>query len=414
MVKCSSLALLVSALNGCAGCNETGASAIAEGDSDASVASDASTIGDAGFEQRWTRLAVQQERLVTGNIALMIDDAGVAHVAYTTIQNGDRSLRHAWIQGKDVRTEQVDLYGRGWLKGWVAGSSQLRLVYDSRNYAISTFHAVRDGDGQWAVEVMRPDEPSAAATAVWHEDRLLLARLSALQNESGWLHRLELDGELMAGGALAPAPILPMLEIAVDGAGKVHVVYSAPLDSYQGPPSPELGAPLSLKYASFQNGAWGELATLTPYPGHYVGLSLALDSKEGVHVLFSELGSYPEPDGSFNAAFEIHHLSKGVGKEWDRELVPAGSANVADGSLAVDADGNVHLVYCTVGDDPPRCDGVAYAVKRGGTWSQEPIESGCPSLGHEAALALGRDGSVHVAYRGCDGMLTSATRSDSQ
>jgi hypothetical protein len=199
--------------------------------------------------------------------------------------------------------------------------------------------------------------------------------------------------------------------MAIDRSGIVHLAYSAPADDYRAyEPVADLTLPQTIRYVTVANGQWGALETLSLLPGYFQGLSIAVDAADRVHVAFSELGSMA-PDGSLSVTFQISHLVRDT-SAWTREIVAsAGKALLARGSLAVTADGDTHIAYCAIGDDPPRCDGVFHGLLRGGSWSVALIErGGCTSLGRDATLAVGKDGDVHVAYRGCGSELVIATK----
>jgi hypothetical protein len=145
--------------------------------------------------------------------------------------------------------------------------------------------------------------------------------------------------------------------------------------------------------------------------GFYGGLSLGVDDRDRVHVTFCEVGSYSADGGALRSAFEIAHLVRGPeSTEWQRESVGTGNSMVSRGGMTIDAAGEVHIAYCRLASDLTTCDTVVHAESAAGKWKTESIQSGCGGLGTQAAIAVGMDGGVHVAYSGCSGELMYASR----
>jgi hypothetical protein len=93
--------------------------------------------------------------------------------------------------------------------------------------------------------------------------------------------------------------------------------------------------------------------------------------------------------------------------EWHREIVPAGCAG---GEIAVDAQGNVHIVFLRMlpGDCAGWCPkGLFYATNKSGTWRTERVLLG---YAQPPSIAIGPDGQPVVAYHGAGRMLWLATR----
>lgn len=347
-------------------------------------------------------------------VSLMLDRDGVPHIAYS--QQGD--LWHAWLQDGELANEQVDEFGRGWHKAWVAGSPELRLVYSSFAFEKVVFQAVRAPDGSWFPESDLLSDYGAAVNAVWSDGRAKLARLSSTgySSDSPVLQGVVFDG-VSPDATIRPTreEALGGLALALDRRGTAHIVYASPSDDpglgvFDGsvPKTSEYPAH-TVRYVSVRDGRWSEPETLSLGAGRYSGLGVAIDAEDRLHVIFS---GPSEPAALLEEAVRgvsITHLQQDPGAPWHREVVPStGTPRLAPGSLALDAEGEVHLVYQAVRDERPD---LVHVQKVGDSWSAETIQEGpCLSYGTGANLALGADGSVHTAFQGCDRQLIYATR----
>jgi hypothetical protein len=368
----------------------------------------------------WVRRSASTDRIDVGDLAMMLDVDGHPHVAYSTMDR-DLFLRDVWWSGDRFETEEIDHYGRGRRKAWVAGSPVPRIVYDSLTPNIASFSAVREQAAQWTVEIVDYDDQSAAVTGRWLDDRVVLARLSASSTSEVGAGNVPLtrfgvvyDGHSIPAEwtQLSPDAVPGLLAFATDSLGAAHIVYSAPVDDYKKyPPSSDLLPPQTLRYVRFSAGEWTDFQTLSERPGYYDGLAIAVGVQDKVQVVYSELSTIPEPEGYPDPPkFEVKYLTRTGSSPWTRESVPGlKPVRVARGGMALDASGNVNLAYCLIGDKPPLCSGVGYAHQTSNGWESETIEADCERVGEEAALAIGTD-TIHIAYRGCDGSVTVASK----
>jgi hypothetical protein len=387
--------------------------------------SDAGDAGAAGWHVR----VIDQEWAGSGQVSAMMDPADTPHFAYSAVATTPRGgsmgvVRHAWLEAGELRVEQVDGSGRGLNKAWVLGSDEPRLVYDHIEYTGANFQAVWLAPDQWNVEVNTVVEVSAAASAVWQDGRLRMAYLTAVRGadhpdyEPGSLYR---QGVVFDGQALPEewtkiiyTPVSKELAFQIDSAGTTHIAYATPPDDFnQYPGHPDGLPPYQLRYTTVRDGVWSAPELLTPSPGQYSGLAMKVDAGDSLHVTFTEVGVALQPEEDVTRINEIVYLHRAAGAaSWEREIVPGtGPAAVARGALAVSPNGVVHLAYCTVATPGSGCNGIRYAEKAAGQWSQEEIQPGCEHTGAQAALAVGSDGRVHVAYQGCEFLqLVYATR----
>lgn len=354
----------------------------------------------------------------------MVDGSGVPHVAYNS---SFEELWHASLTAGRWEAELVDVFARGWRKAWVQGSPEPQLVYDALTFSVAGFHSVRSAPRAWTVEALVFGEKSAGASAVWREDRLQVARLVTTSEEISGnprvRHGLVFDGQHLptAYTRLATEAVVPQLAVAMDGNGTAHIVYTAPADDaapthlaeedLELSPSGDASLPYTVRYVSVRNAEWSAPVVLSgPGASVYEGLAIAVDAADTVHVGFSgPASSGTQADGT--RAWALQHFSRGVAAEWTGEVIPVGArARSSRGSLALDQAGEPHFAYCFVEEGQPRCSAIGYAYRRAGRWQVEAIEGGCDRVGEDAALALGTQGQVFVAYRGCEGELMLAER----
>ncbi len=117
--------------------------------------------------------------------------------------------------------------------------------------------------------------------------------------------------------------------------------------------------------------------------------SLAVDVDGNVHISYHD---YTNSD--------IRYASKPVGGSWFTEKVGDTSMGYKDegpSSLALDADGNVHVSYTSSGGEIIFNYGLSYAVKEAwGAWSTVPVDT--PGVcGQYNSIALG-SGNVYISY----------------
>lgn len=82
---------------------------------------------------------------------------------------------------------------------------------------------------------------------------------------------------------------------------------------------------------------------------------------------------------------------------WEVSRISNGGHDGWDGSLAIAADGSVHVL----GIDPVQfgaAEGVEYAVQNGDGWTVEPVGSGGQPYEWGTDLAVGADGVLHAVY----------------
>jgi hypothetical protein len=348
--------------------------------------------------------------LAGSDLSLMLDTEGVVHIAYTfgSALLGD-TLQHAWSENDAFKLEVIDDRGRA-NKSWVRGAPELRVVYNNYGYASTAFQSIRSEGGGWSQELIDVVADSAGVSGVWRGGELELAFASHASigiEQSAWRYEVSFAGSTLPEQWTRRSQHDGSADVAagIDAAGVAHVVYTMPVD--QGLKL-SLDAPREVFYTTVRSGEWSAPEMLSTAPGYHGGLSLVIDG-DAVHVVYTttQLLSF-EPT---TASSEINYVTRPAAHiAWRRETVPsAGHARTARESLAV-ADGLVQLVYCDLSADGLRCNGLNLTMLQGTTWGRESIDQGCEDLGDLATLALGPDGSTHVAYQGCDRRLMYARR----
>jgi hypothetical protein len=352
-------------------------------------------------------------------IAIMVDRDGALHIA-SNVYALNGALRHAWIAGGEFQTEIIDPEGRNHVS-WVLNSEQLRLVYNNFGYTTTLFRAEESDTGAWAYDRVSIPNRSAAIAGVWKEDALQLAYLTQIPVDPadpfGNLrrHTLIYAGEEvpLAGTGLTRTFEPAFMAVALDPSGAVHFLYTASpenLNDYE--PCGDCGNVQNLRYVNHSSSGWSEPETVT-LPGYYTGLSMLVDATGGIHATLRAGDVFPSPGEPPSPTRNIQYLSRVAGAtSWQTStLVESENAIAWPGSLALDQQGRVHLVYCSNDDAAvPRCDSAWHLYQQDGAWLSERIDSGCERLGNYAAIASGPDDVLHVAYEGCEGQLMYATR----
>lgn len=365
-------------------------------------------MADPGYE-----LGGRQFALSGLDLSLMLDAAEAPHIAYTAGSApalGD-TLQHAWLQDGVFNVEVVDNHGGRSNKSWVRGAPELRLVYNNYGYASTAFEALRNEGGDWSWQSFDVVDASAGLSGIWRDGEVKIAYVSQASvgvEQSAWRYELSFAGSrLPPRWARATQPeVSADIGVVIDASGLAHIVYTMPVE--QGLKL-SLEAPRDVFYTTVRGTEWSEPELLSTVPGYYGGLSLAIDADGRVHVTYTttRFTSFDPVE----TTGEINYVTRrGDGAGWRRETVPsAGSARTARESLAV-RSGIVQLVYCELTADGRFCNGLHRAMLDGAGWSREVIDQGCEDLGRFATLALGADGRVHVAYQGCDRRLMYAER----
>jgi hypothetical protein len=162
-------------------------------------------------------------------------------------------------------------------------------------------------------------------------------------------------------------------DIAVDTDGDVHISY---LDKNAG-----------LKYATNAGGSWGvKIVDDTPNVGW--NTSIDVDSNDKVHISYSDPSPLVDPPGNGYLKYATN-----ASGQWVIQVIDDKNAGFFTG-IAVDAQGNIHIVYYA-------WDGAAgmlkYATNASGSWVKETVDE-TGAVGLFCAIALDSDGNPHISY----------------
>ncbi len=178
-------------------------------------------------------------------------------------------------------------------------------------------------------------------------------------------------------------------QIAVDGAGRAHVVWEE-WDSYQ------------IYYASGTPGDWSEqqlVSTNSPYD--QTAPNIAVDPEGGAHVIWE---GYDEELDSYQIWYATN-----AGGEWSDPLRLSTQSEYNQGErepslrvsqIAVDTQGGVHAVWAGY-DEEGYYYQIWYATNAGGEWS-DPVRVSSQSYDDQDGphMALDPQGGVHVVWEG--------------
>lgn len=351
------------------------------------------------------------------DLSLLIDAAGVSHIAYAAGYDvPGNEVRHAWLEGGVFQSDVVDEYAGRAQKSWVRGAPGLSVLLNNAGFRGRGYQASFDAASGWTWQPFErgddDDEDSSVAglSGVWHDGRPRIAYVSGEGNgvTSALRQGVSFDGNEPQPPERTMDRFAGHTALAIDASGTAHLLYTAPAGSV--PKLSELAPYQVVRYVTVQGGVWSTPETLTE-PGYYAGLSLVVDAGGRTHASFTHSRTITYQP--YLGHSEIEYLSRGAGDaSWQRGLVEVSDqASAARESLAVAADGTVLIAYCALDESRPQCNGLRLATLRDGAWSSAPIDEGCATLGALAALQLGADDRVHVAYQGCERELMYAVRS---
>ena len=177
--------------------------------------------------------------------------------------------------------------------------------------------------------------------------------------------------------------------IAVDGSGAAHIGHTEFTDiSFSAFPY----------YATNESGHWSN--RFLGLPGNY-GVSVALDSKDKVHIIYSFVDYFY--DGI------VLHSTNASG-QWVTQTVHGNSDYGNFPSLGIDSNDFLHVVYQS--NYPPSVQPV-YANNIAGTWEIQGIPSSIFADGKYSSLAIDPDDMVHFSHHNYNDMEAKVTTNQS-
>jgi len=111
--------------------------------------------------------------------------------------------------------------------------------------------------------------------------------------------------------------------------------------------------------------------------GHYVPVSIAVDSKNKAHI-------------AFNDCEEGYIYATNIKESWNTQVLYAGG--VGNTAIGVDGNDSVHIIYQTNYDG-----GLEYATNASGFWEKELIDKEGKVGGHQS-LAVDKNDNIHIVY----------------
>jgi hypothetical protein len=252
-------------------------------------------------------------------------NAGHLHVLYPdTIDGG---FRYAWSDGANWQVQRLAFGRVGTLDG-INALFDLALEADGRPH---TAYAMDLGTTQQL-------QYSSYDGSAWHTETV-----------SG-------------AGDLGP------VSLALNGTGKPHIAF---LDQ-------------SALFYAYQDDTEWQISTVTSVSSNSSYVSLALDTADTPHVLYSAPAS----------RFPVY--ARLVGGEWLTETVDSEGFGGGSGALALDSAGHPHVSYSSTTDDRNRL--VKYANHDGTQWRIETIDR-TPSGVQVIKLAVDASDHPHIVYQ---------------
>jgi hypothetical protein len=232
--------------------------------------------------------------------------------------------------------------------------------------------------GAWSTEVVDALGTCEARLALDALARVHVAYRAATvppELRHAWMPAGTWAVERVDGAELGCNSGVATLSLALEGDGTPHLAY--------GGPSPGQ----VLQHATRQGELW---VRETIHAGPVQRSSLALASDGTPHVVFADEQG------------ELKHARRAAPGDWEIERVP-GETWLDTPSLALDADGNVHLGAFA----PARGGALCYATNAGGAWRLVRVT---PATYSDTALAVDFRGWVHIATFDGDETLYSTRR----
>lgn len=175
--------------------------------------------------------------------------------------------------------------------------------------------------------------------------------------------------------------------LAIDGAGAPNIVYRA-----------RSGFSTQLRHRELVDGIWHRtLVDSVPgstNTGEKRGRDPSVVVLDRVHAL-SLRSRFDQQSSRF--LVEVRHHHRLAPASWQLEIIDTLRVSNDDwtraSALVADAGGALHVAYSS-----PEDSTIYYAHDRGGAWEIEPVAVHAGGLAVRPQLAVGADGSAHIAY----------------
>ncbi len=189
--------------------------------------------------------------------------------------------------------------------------------------------------------------------------------------------------------------------IAVDSNGKAHIAcFEYVRDEYIGADAVPYG---NLRYATNASGA---LEDFTLDTGTGMTPRIYVDKGDNVHIVHTKLGA-----SDIQTMLDIKYTTNKSGS-WETVAVASRVVKGSDASIAVDADGKVHISLRNeegVGTtDEGGQGGLRYVTNATGEWTWVDVDASV-NCGNDGDIAVDGEGNVHISYLDKDAGLKYAT-----
>ena len=318
------------------------------------------------------------------NLSLAVEPGGRVHAVFNV--DGDRGLGYAtrdvggaWTSG--AVPVPVALRIRGELGMAVAPSGDVHVTY-YRDDGEGLSYVRRDPTGGWTAPTSirsGSDAGQYSSIAVGEDGRVHVA-FSVQSGDDLW-YATPIDGRWTLAVAASPGDVGDHAAIAVDASGIVRIAHRD-------------AAQRDLRVACRRPGGLWQTESASGLPGGAgVSSSIAIDASGILNVAVTD------------SAGQLRIVARSAGGIWSSETVDPGPGISGRTTMLFGPDGAQHLVYLSG-------SAVTYAVRSpGAPWTMEVV---VPDEVSEVTLALGADGTPHVAYRSrTTSALLYARREDS-
>lgn len=169
-------------------------------------------------------------------------------------------------------------------------------------------------------------------------------------------------------------------EVAVDSDDGVHIAYSG--GDYP-------GVDLAAYHLVYDGGSWRSTQVQGPEDGIFPTVySLAVGADGSAHALIDNLDDDYLP-------YSLEYVSNSSG-EWSSETLCVAEDYLGYPSMAIDGDGTAHVSY--IGRLPGPEFRLMYSTNDGGAWSEADVAYAGNAIPGATSLAVDAQGSVHIAY----------------
>ena len=180
---------------------------------------------------------------------------------------------------------------------------------------------------------------------------------------------------------------------------------SLALDSQQRPHISYTGYTGQLRYARFDGSAWKADAIPLPVKLVEYYTSIALDAQDRPLISYYEVLNRTNPD------YVLHlRVVKFNGRFWELSTVDGATGSGKFNAMAMGSNGSVHVAYANVRAESAS---LRYARWDGDSWRSQTLEGvERPQDAHSVNIAIGKDGVPHITYTLASRLIKYGTMRD--